>query len=420
MVKKAMLLAALLLLLSAPNASAAEYTGRFLGSNYYVVVPDTGWNGTFVVLAHGLRDLADYPGEVDDTSPGLEGRALGLAGSGYAVATTSYRANGWAVQEALTDVLAVAAYVETRILPATPVRRLLFGESMGGLTTLLRAERGGYFDGYLAQCAPGAGAPRLWDGMAVNLLAYNVVFDDPLTANVDGIPSFWGTVANGNNTIDFEGDGVSATLAGWLGDPSNYAKFEFARLVAGVPAAPTYYTSGIYTNLSLATEYRGELERRAHGPVVQNLDHTYSLTADQRNHLVSLGLPEVQIDSWLATMNGTRYSARRVPRSYLERYGAPTGLIRRPVLTMHTAVDTLIPASHESKYAETVAAAGRSRLLRQWFTDGEEHCAFTNPQIVAAVDALDDWVATRVPPAGPPATVPGFLPGFVPPPWPQP
>lgn len=420
MVRKALLLAALLFALSAPAASAATYTGTFFGSNYYVNVPDAGWNGTFVVLAHGLRDLADHPGEVDDTSPGLEGRVDGIASAGYAVASTSYRSNGWAVREALIDVLAVGLYVETTILPSAPVRRLLFGESMGGLTTLLRAERGGYFDAYLAQCAPGGGAPRLWDSMAVNLLAYDVVFDDPLTVDVDGMPSLWGTVPDGNDTVDFETE-VSPTLSGWLSNPANYAKFEFVRLVTGIPAAFSYYNAGgVYTNLSLATEYRGELERRAGGRVVQNLDHTYSLTVDQRNFLVGQGLTEVQIDDWLTTMNGTNYRAPRRPRRYVESYGEPTGAITAPVLTMHTAVDTLILVNHESKYAEIVAAAGQSALLKQWFTDGDEHCEFTNQQMTAAVDALDDWVATGVAPAAPPTTVPGFLPGFVPPPWPQP
>jgi hypothetical protein len=59
-------------------------------------------------------------------------------------------------------------------------------------------------------------------------------------------------------------------------------------------------------------------------------------------------------------------------------------------------------------------------LLRQWYTSEDDHCVFSNAQIVAAVDALDAWVETGVAPAAPPSYVSGFLPGFVPPFWLQP
>ena len=62
---------------------------------------------------------------------------------------------------------------------------------------------------------------------------------------------------------------------------------------------------------------------------------------------------------------------------------------------------------------QTVAAAGRSSLLRQAFTTGNGHCAFTGPQLVTATQALEAWAKTGVPPtaAAFPAAL-GFDPTF--------
>jgi hypothetical protein len=55
------------------TGTAGAYTleGEHAGANYKIVVPDANWNETLVVLAHGYRDKADHPGEVDDGRDGL-------------------------------------------------------------------------------------------------------------------------------------------------------------------------------------------------------------------------------------------------------------------------------------------------------------------------------------------------------------
>lgn len=409
MLRRLLLAVALLVLAPAASASAAlsTYSGTLNGAAYDVVVPDA-WNGTLVVLAHGYRDAADQPGESDDTSSGIAGLGPALAtAGGYAVASTSYRSNGWAVKDAIVDVADLAEYVEANIV--APERTLLAGFSLGSFPTAVRAERGG-FDGYLPMCGVLAGAPRAWDGAGVNLLAYQTAFGS--------LPAAWGTVANGDDDVDFETEVFPGVVA-QLVNPANFGRFEFMRLVSGVPLSPSYYPDGLLTNVFFFTEARGELERRAGGPVVQNLDHAYWLSPGDRLYLNGLGIPSAQLDAWLATMNTTRYAAPPASRNYLERYADFSGKIKRPVLTLHTAVDTLVPVSHEAAYAQTVAAAGRSSLLRQWYTGGTAHCGFSFEQILAAVNGLDAWVRTGVAPAGPPA-VAGFLPGFVPPAWPQP
>jgi len=136
-------------------------------------------------------------------------------------------------------------------------------------------------------------------------------------------------------------------------------------------------------------------------------------------NLAALG---VNADALLAQMNASRTtSAPPFARNYVERYADYSGRVKKPLLTLHTQTDTLVPVSHESAYAATVSAAGRSDMLAQAFTTGNGHCNFTGPQLLTALGALDQWVATGVAPgaASFPAAL-GFIPGFVPPPWPQP
>ncbi len=409
--------AAAALLLAAPAATATpgplDLSGERNGAPYRIVVP-ANWNGTLLVHAHGYRDKADHAGEVDDRSaPASPSRALEpvLLAQGYALAGSAYKSNGWAVQEGIHDTKALVS--QFRGLVGKPSRTLLWGFSMGSVVTLALAEEtAGHFDGYLAACAVAAGTSRAWDGAAVTSVAYDAAF---------GWPASWGTPGDVRDDVDFETE-VAPKMIGELFNPLNFGKFEFIRLVTGAaPSAfpPPAFPSWILTNMFFALEARSELERRAGGPVVQNLSHVYTLSAADKAYLALLG---VNADQLLATMNADRnLSAPPSSRNYVEHWADYSGKIKKPLLTLHTQTDALVPVSHESAYAETVAEAGRSGLLAQTFTSGIGHCNFTGPQLLTALGALDSWVATGTRPgaAAFPASL-GFLPGFVPPAWPQP
>ncbi|HEX4931438.1 MAG TPA: hypothetical protein VFV62_12065 [Gaiellaceae bacterium] len=412
MIRKMLLAVAAALALAAPAATAAtpvDVSGELNGAPYRIVVP-ANWNGTLVVHAHGYRDAADHAGEVDDRSaPASPSAALepALLAQGYAIAGSAYKSNGWAVQDGIADTKKLVSHFRDTV--GKPSRTLLWGFSMGSIVTLALAEEtAGHFDGYLAACAVAAGTSRAWDGALVGAAAYDAAF---------GWPAGWGTVGDVRDDIDFETEVVPKMI----GELSSFGKFEFIRLVTG--AAPSalpspFYPGWILTNMFFATEARGELERRAGGPVVQNLTHTYTLSAADKAYLAALG---VDADPLLATMNaGRNVSAPPFSRNYVEHWSDFSGKIEKPVLTLHTQTDSLVPVAHESAYAATVAAAGRSGLLAQTFTSGNGHCNFTGPQLLTALGALDSWVATGSRPgAGAFPSALGFLPGFVAPAWPQ-
>ena len=429
MLKKIVFGLSLLLFLSVQFTNAArqvgpiDVSGEIDKAPYRIAVP-ANWNGTLLVYAHGYRDKADHPGEVDVRTADLAPNPAlvpYLLSQGYALSGTAYKDNGWAVEEGVQDMKNLVTHFRGAV--GKPDRTIIWAFSMGTVIGFKSMEQfGGIYDGALCACAVGAGATSSWDSAGDLTLAYDVLF---------GMPASWGTFGDIRDDINAETE-VYPKLFTELGNPANFAKFEFIRLVVGTPgrgiptilppAPGAFYPGWIVTDMTFATEYRSEIERRAGGPIVQNMDRNYNLTAAERGYLTALGIPSAQIDLWLATMNGSRYvDAPNYSRNYVERNADYSGKIKNPVLTMHTIVDPLVTVSQEYEYAETVNNAGRGRLLYQTYTTGNGHCAFTADQLIASVNAINTWVRTGTRPtaANFPAAI-GFNPTFVPPPMNQP
>ena len=420
--KKIMLIGLMvsLFLLSVPASEARapqqgqplNLEGTLNGAPYKIRVP-AEWNGTLVVYAHGYTDKADHPGETDsrraDAAPGGPPFEDLLLSQGYAVAGSAYLDNGWAVREGVADTLALVSFFKGRV--GEPQRTILWGFSLGSVVALKSAEEfPNVYDGVIAACGLGAGATRNWDGAGAVALAYDVAF---------GWPAAWGMVGDVRDDLDFETE-VVPVLRSQVLDQMNLGRFEFIRLVNGLPAQDFYTGSNwLFTDFYFVTEARAELERRAGGPVVQNLNHTYTLAGAEKTYLGSLG---VNAEALLAAMNARRnIEAPPSARRYLENYADYAGHITNPVLTIHTTVDGLVVPANESVYRATVEAAGRQNHLVQVYTNAVGHCRFTPEQLLLAVQAMVSWLKTGMPPG--PEFFPegfGFVPDFVPPPWPQP
>lgn len=416
----AMLIAFGIAVPAAQQVGPIDTTGSINGAPYRIVVPAT-WNGTLLVYAHGYRDKADHPGEVDNRNADIAPNAAlanALLAQGYALAGSAYRDNGWEVEGGIEDTKDLTVFFRDNI--AQPDRSIIWAFSMGSVIGYKSMEKfGGIYDGALCACAVGAGAASSWDGAGDLSLAYDTVF---------GMPAGWGTVGDVRDDLDFETE-VQPKLFSEVSNPANSPKFEFLRLVTGTPgrginppAPPAFFPGWIFTDMFFAMEARAELERRAGGPIIQNLDRNYELTDAERLYLMGLGVPGAAIDNWLSAMNaGRNISAPPFSRNYVKHNATYNGKIKNPVLTMHTLIDPLVTVTQQNRYAQTVSNAGRSPLLYQSFTNGNGHCNFTGPQLITAVNSINSWVATGTKPtqANFPAAI-GFLQNFTPPAMNQP
>jgi hypothetical protein len=403
-----------------PQIGPIDLSGEINGAPYRIIVPEN-WNGTLLVFARGYRDKADHPGEVDNRNVDLAPAAAlvpPLLAQGYALAASAFKDNGWSIEDGIHDTKNLTVFFRDNV--AKPDRTILWAISFGAFVGFKSMEQfGGIYDGALCACGEGAGATRIWDSGVPGFLSYDILF---------GIPSPWGTVGEVRNDIDFETE-VFPKLVAEVSNPTNFPKFEFIRLVTGIPGQgitppppPAFYPGWVFTDFFFLTEARAELQRRAGGPFVQNLDQNYSLTGAEKTYLASLGLPGPVVDGWLAQMNARRnIEAPPAPRNYVRHNTDYNGKIRHPVLTMHTIIDPLVVVANESAYAELNAAGGKDELLFQTYTTGVGHCNFTGLQLLTAVGAIDFWVSTGIRPTAAffPAAL-GFDPNFVPPPFPQP
>ena len=401
----------LAVVLSTMTARAAEsitLSGTLTNADYLIRVP-ANWNGTLLVYAHG------YSAEVPDASAAPGGALMeeALLQMGYALAGSSYRNGGWAVKEGIQNTLALTNYFRGHV--GNPQRIILWSNSMGAGVTLKSIEKyPGIYDGAVAACGLTAGSTKSADWLLAFTLAYDVVF---------GIPGDWGTVDDIRNDLTFQE--MVAHLGPQLLNPANGPLFEFVRMVSdipfenfypGVPPNTNPNSAWIILDMFFATQARGEIEERAGGPIGQNLDHIYTLDPSELSILNTLGVDAQEL---LNAMNArTTIEAHRPARHYIERYADYTGDLKRPVLTMHTKRDGLLLAAQEGVYHESVAAAGKEQFLVQAFTEGVTHCDFTGPQYIAAISAMDQWIATGERPDEALSEL-GFDLTYVPPAWPH-
>ena len=393
-------------------SNVQSYTGEIDGANYLIRVPDDWSNGTLLVYAHGYRDKADQTGQTDNTdanaAPGGTVMEDLLLSQGYAVAGSAYSENGWAVEQGIHDTLALTQFFSETV--GAPGRTILIGASMGSVIAFKMIEdHADLYDAAMPICGLGAGAPRAWDSGLGMTLAYDVAF---------GWPEAWGSVDDVRDDLWFEGE-VAPILLTQAGDAANLGKFEFIRLVGYLPAEEFYDGNGqwLSTNMFFATEARAELERRAGGPIVQNRNHIYTLSESELAYLSTMGVDGAAL---LAQMNErTTYEADESARAYITSYAEYTGNITKPVFTLHTTVDGLTSATHETLYKELIEAAGNSDMLVQMYTESVGHCTFTPEQLLTSIGAVDAWVAGGVQPASALFSADlGFAPDFDPGPWP--
>ncbi len=124
-------------------------TGVIQGAKFQVDLPAEP-GGRLLMLAHGYRPEG-LPVEADvGSSHGLSKK---LVADGWAVASTSYRRNGWIMEDAAEDIIQLHDWI-LRETDFEPSAVYLMGNSMGGgISTWLAEHEPERFDGVLAMGA---------------------------------------------------------------------------------------------------------------------------------------------------------------------------------------------------------------------------------------------------------------------------
>jgi pimeloyl-ACP methyl ester carboxylesterase len=120
----------------APPAPIKVDEGEISGATFAIANPSTPWNHNLLLIAHGYRP--DSAPLIPDLHPERAANRA-ILDEGWMVATTSFRRNGLIVGDAIADLDALRAFIETRY--GSLDRVILEGESMGGLIVTIMAER---------------------------------------------------------------------------------------------------------------------------------------------------------------------------------------------------------------------------------------------------------------------------------------
>ncbi len=374
----------------------APETGTIDGANFIIQMP-ASWNGTLVLYSHGYRTpgTAMTPQDAGDPVTGAW-----LVANHYAIAGSSYSQNGWALQQAFHDQIALLDHFE--FVHGKPQRTIAWGHSLGGIITggliQLNPTR---FAGALPMCGVLAGGPGVWNQGLDAEFVFKTLSSNPDAAGLQLVNI---TNPSANLTL------AETVLAGEQATPQGQARLALAAAVGDTPgwydrfspepAAGDYATReqnqflwDKNVDFPFLFALRAELEFRAGGNPSWNTGIDYARQLERsinQDEVIALydhaGLSlQADLDKLEAT---ARIPAKPAAVDYLEKYIVFNGDIEQPVLTMHTTGDGLVLNQDEQAYASVVRSAGNASLLRETFVHRAGHCSFTPAETITAFNTL--------------------------------
>ena len=368
--------------------------GTLEGANYTIAVP-SNWKGTLILYSHGYV----FPNQpllnpaVDVSNPLLKA----LLQQGYAEAGSSYSQNGWAVQQALHDQMALLDFFDATC--GQPSRTIAAGNSLGGIITAglvqLYPDR---FAGALPLCGPLASSVGNWNQGLDAEFAFNSLLagsslslvhsTNPLgTFNqAQGILAAAQQTAAGRARIALTA--ALADLPGWF-DPTSpepasqdvttqeqnqflwMRQIDFAFIFLG--RAELEARAGGNPSWNTGVNYSQQLERSADYDEVQALYQQAGLSL-QSDLFTLAAAPRIQADPGAL--------------QYLSTYVTFNGDVKIPILTLHTTGDGWVVNQNEQAYASVVRAAKDSSQLREVFVHRAGHCTFSPAETLTALQTL--------------------------------
>jgi len=369
--------------------------GTLQGANYTIAVP-SNWNGTLALYSHGYvfptQPLLKPAPDASDAASGAV-----LLSKGYALAGSSYSQNGWALQQAFHDQIALLDHFTA--LCGRPTRTIAWGDSLGGIISAgliqLYPER---FTGALPMCGVLAGGIGTWNQALDGSFAFNVLLAGNKLSLVH--------ITDPNGTFNR----AEAILQAAQKSPQSRARIALVAALGGIPGwfdpkspepAPKDYVTqeqNQYTwenqvDFPFAFGARAELEHRAGGNPSWNVGVDYrkqlSLSIDSSEVRALYKQAGLKLDTDLdALAKAPRIKADTKAKQYLNKYITFNGDLDVPTLTIHTTGDGLVVNQDEQAYKSVVDSRDDAGLLRQAFVHRAGHCTFTPAEKLTAFGTL--------------------------------
>lgn len=329
------------------------------GSVYRICLPDTvPWNGDLILWAHGYVAFNEPIAIPEDQLCAVEGLCLNdIANAlGFAFATNSYSVNGLAVREGIADLLDLVD-IFTAETGLAPNNVILIGASMGGLITALSVEQ--YPDVYaggMAVCGPvGSFTGQINAGADARLL-FDYFFGDLLEPGMGDpfkVPA--ALIANWETYYPTVVEPV-------VFDPANAALLDQWVATANLAFDPAdreaTLRQTVYDVLWGAVFSANDGHAKLGGMPFDNLNRVYRGSAD-----------DARLNALVARRGADRPALVEMAAHY-----ETSGVLTRPLVTLHNQWDPQVPAWQEFLYANKVMAAGSADYVTFFPSYGYGHC----------------------------------------------
>ncbi len=348
------------------------------GAIFAICMPPEGtdWNGDLLVYAHGYVAYNEPVAIPQDQLVFNDGTSIPslINGQGYAFATTSYRENGLAAITGLEDILDLVRIFKD--LHPEVQHIYLAGPSEGGLVTVLGIERHPeVFTAGLSLCGPIGDFSKQINYWGDFRVLFDYYFPGVIPGTAMSIPQ---TVID-----NWEGTYKGLVLSAVAAKP--------AKLSELIRVAKAKYALTDPVNSKLST-------------VEQLMWYSVFATQDGIDKLGGIPFDNKRtryIDSsndFLLNRLVERYTADPAAIAGMQPYQT-SGILKVPLVTMHTTGDPVVPYFHETLYKNKITAAKSSALYNHLAIARYGHCSFKSSEALAGF-SLMVFKATGKLPAG--------------------
>jgi pimeloyl-ACP methyl ester carboxylesterase len=348
------------------------------GSIYRICMPPTGYNGMLVIWAHGFQD-AGTPVSIPEDQLCLNGFCLTdlVTSLGFGFATNSYSKTGLAVLQGKDDVLDLVKIFSAQ--KGKPTKVYLVGASEGGLITALSLEQSPQvFSAGVAACGPIGDFPLQINYFGDARVTFEYFFPGLIPGSVFEPDPY--VVANFS---DFYETSIKPVVF----DPANRHQLDQWVAAAKLPYDAGDYLTTVGQSVNDVLRYSvvnlKDGAQTLGGSPFENRSRWY--TGSDNDVLLNIFVPRSAADP--AALNTMRASYNT------------TGVLARPLITLHTLRDQQVPYVHERLY-NLKTLFGGSFLSKHLNIpiDRYEHCNFTEDEALFsfAVMLLYDGVLDSV------------------------
>ncbi len=344
------------------------------GAVYRICMP-AEWNNQLIVYAHGYV-APNRPVGIPEDQMRLPGSTLTVdqlvTGQEYAFATSSYSTNGLAIQQGIADLLDVVTIFAAQ--KGTPEKVMLVGVSEGGAMTVLAVEQHPtIFDGGLALCGPYGNFSEQINYFGDFRVLFDFFLPNIIPASAVDVPS---------ELLDsWETTYYTDTVQPVISDTANATKVDQLLAASGAPFDQSDAATKIETikdllwyNIFATNDARAKLG----GQPFDNHNRVYTGTSDDA------GLNK----------QAARFTADTIALDALANGYETSGHLSRPLITLHTTGDPIVPYWQATQYRGKTITADNISLHEDITVEAYGHCRFSTFDVLNAFSRLVTLVDT--------------------------